>query len=247
MKRMRSIALCMVAALAMSLAAVSVASAATQPVYYGIAEVGKTVTAKKLSGTLGIAFLEGKTSKAKIECKKGTATGEINSATTTVNNVTTFTECAVSGLPCKSAGQPEGTIQTAALEGETGAASATLPGVRLFAPGQSGKEPKTGALAEFECGGVVSVVVTGSVIGSLSGAQGKTAEEGKFATSTKLTFAQAAGKQKYEKFLEGSCKVGNCGPEQLTSTINGTPELGGQSVIATLKTVPFAGQLGVTK
>ena len=73
--------------------------------------------------------------------------------------------------------------------------------------------------------------------------------EGKFAASNKLTFAETAGKQKYEKFLAGECggNANDCGPEQLTSTINGTPELGGQSVIATLKSVPFASKLGFTK
>jgi hypothetical protein len=240
--------LCLVAAFAMSVAATSVASA-TQPVFYGVAEIGKTVGPVKIAGTLGASFLEGKTSKAKITCTGGTATGEMTGPTTTVKNVTTFTGCETAGLPCKSAGDPTGTIKTAELEGSLGNVTATLPGVRLYAPGEKGKEPKKGSITAFECGGgLVNVAVSGSVIGSLSGAQGKTAEEGKFGTSNKLTFAQAAGKQKYEKFLAGECGgAGECGPEQLTSVVNGTPELSGQSVIATLKTVPFAGKLGITK
>jgi len=246
MKRISMVALAAVAIFAFSVASAS----ATQPVFYGVGEIGGTVAAQKISGTLGLAFLEGKESKAKIECSAGTATGEVTGPTKTKNNVTTFTGCQTGGLPCNSTGDPEGTIKTAALEGVLGNVSATVPGIRLFAPGEGGKSPKTGALATFSCAsGAVKVVVSGSVIGSLSGAQGKTVEEGKFAGSNKLSFAEAAGVQKYTKFLAGECggNANDCGPEQLTSTVNGTPELGGQSVVATLKTVPFASKLGFTK
>jgi hypothetical protein len=246
MKRIMMVGLALCALFAFSVASAS----ATQPVFYSVAEIGKTVEGKKISGTLGAAFLEGKTSKAKITCTGGTATGEITTTTKTVNNVTAFTGCETSGLKCNSTGKGAGEITTAALDGVLGNVTATLPGIRLFAPGEGGKAPKTGNLAEFECGGgTVKVKVSGSVIGSLSGAQGKTVEEGKFAASTKLTFAEALGKQKYEKFLAGECggNANDCGPEQLTSNINGGEELGGQSVIATLKTIPFASKLGFTK
>jgi len=245
---MRIIGVSLVAIFAIGVMA-STASAA-QPVFYGVAELGKTVGTVKQSGTLGPAFLEGKTSKGKITCTGGSSTGEVTTPTKTTNNVATFKGCETSELPCASAGQPSGTIQTVKMDGVLGNVTATLPGIRLFAPGEGGKSPKTGALATFECGGgLVKVVVSGSVIGSLSGAQGKTPEEGKFATSSKITFAESLGAQKYTKFLAGECggNANDCGPEQLTSTINGTPELGGQSVIATLKTVPFAGKLGATK
>jgi len=246
MKRMTIVGLCVTALFAVSVASAS----ATQPVFYGVAEIGKTVGTVKISGTLGAAFLEGKTSKGQITCTGGTATGEITSTTKTVNNITKFTGCETSGLKCNSTGKGTGEIDTSALEGVLGNISATLPGIRLFAPGEGGKVPKTGSLATFECGGgAVKVVVSGSVIGSLSGAQGKTFEEGKFGASNKLTFKETAGKQQYEKFLAGECggNANDCGPEQLTSTINGSPELGGQSVIATLKTIPFASKLGFTK
>jgi len=246
MKRMTIVGLCVTALFAVSVASAS----ATQPVFYGVAEIGKTVGAVKTSGTLGAAFLEGKTSKGQITCTGGTSTGEITTTTKTVGNVTKFTGCEASGLKCNSTGKGTGEIDTVALEGVLGNISATLPGIRLFAPGEGGKSPKTGALATFECGGgVVKVVVTGSVIGSLSGAQGKTVEEGKFGASNKLTFKETAGKQQYEKFLAGECggNANDCGPEQLTSEINGSTELGGQSVIATLKTIPFASKLGFTK
>ena len=246
MGRIKLVAACLAAFFVVGVASAS----ANQPVFYGVAEIGGTVGPVKFSGTLGAAFLEGKTSKAKISCSAGTATGEVTGPTKTKNNVTTFTGCETGGFPCNSTGDPSGTIKTTALEGVLGNVSATLPGIRLFAPGEGGKSPKTGSLATFTCaGGAVSVVVSGSVIGSLSGAQGKTVEEGKFAASNKLTFAETAGKQKYESFLAGECggNANDCGPEQLTSTVNGTPELGGQSVIATLKTVPFASKLGFTK
>jgi hypothetical protein len=245
MGRIKLVAACLAAFFVVGVASAS----ANQPVFYGVAEIGGTVGPVKFSGTLGAAFLEGKTSKAKISCTSGTATGEVTGPTTGKNGVTTFTGCETGGFPCHSTGDPEGTIKTASLEGALGNVTATLPGIRLYAPGEKGKEPKTGSLATFTCaGGTVSVVVSGSVIGSLSGAQGKTPEEGKFPASAKLTFAETAGAQKYTKFLAGECGgAGECGPEQLTSTINGTPELGGQSVIATLKSVPFASKLSYTK
>ena len=245
MKRISMLALAACAIFAFAAASAS----AAQPVFYGVAEMGGTPELpQKISGTLGAAFLEGKTSKSKISCTAGTATGEITSATKTANNVTTFTGCESGGFPCENSGS--GTIKTTALDGVLGNVTATLPGIRLFAPGEGGKSPKTGSLATFTCaGGAVSVVVSGSVIGSLSGAQGTKVNEGKFGASNKLTFAETAGAQKYLSFLTGQCggNANDCGPEQLTSTINGTPELGGQSVIATLKSVPFASKLGFTK
>jgi hypothetical protein len=246
MKRIWLMGLSLIAVFALSVATAS----ATQPVFYGVAEIGKTVQPQKISGTLGAAFLEGKSSKQKITCTSGTATGEITTTTKTTNNVTTFVGCETGGLKCNSTGAPEGEIVTAALEGVLGSITATLPGIRLFGPGAGGTKPKTALLAEFKCGGtLVTVKVFGSLIGSLSGAQGKTFEEGKFAASNKLTFAETEGKQKYQSFLAGECggNANDCGPEQLTSNINGTEELGGQSVIATLKTVPFASKLGFTK
>jgi hypothetical protein len=248
MKRISMVALAAVAMFAFSVASAS----AAQPVFYTVAEMGGSPpSVVKLSGTLGAAFLEGKTSKAKITCTGGTAVGEVTGATKTKGNVTTFTGCETQGLKCASAGDPEGTIKTAALEGVLGQLKEnSTPGIRLFAPGEGGKSPKTGALATFECGGgVVKVVVVGSVIGSLSGAQGLKPEEGKFGASSKLTFAETAGAQKYVSFVGGFCggNANDCGPEQLTSKINGGEELGGQSVIATLKSAPFASKLGFTK
>lgn len=233
MKRMRIMGLLIVAVFAVSVAATT---ASATPVFYGKAAIGATVGPVKFTGTLGSAFLE-PASKTKITCTAGTAVGEITSTTLSKGNLTKFTGCETGGLKCNSTGKGEGEIDTKLLEGKLGAISGTLPGIRLFdeasGPG--------GVLAEFTCGGgAVKIIVRGSVIGSLSGAAGTEPANGKLATSNKLTFAETAGVQKYTHF-EGEA------PEQLESSANGGAfEKSGQSVIATLKSVP-AGNLGVTK
>lgn len=234
MKRIRMVALALVAVSALAFAATASAAA---PVFFGKAEVGKTVANVSFTGTLGAAFLEAKAG-TKISCTAGTATGEVTGPTTTENNVTKFTGCTTSEVECHNAGANE--IVTKTLAGSLGAVSATAPGIRLF----DQVEGKGGKLAIFTCaGGAVKVEIRGSVIGSLTGASGKSVAEGKLATSNKLTFAESKGIQKYKKFLPGE---GEPGEEQLEGNSGAGFELSGQSVIATLKTTP-AGQLGVTK
>jgi hypothetical protein len=234
MKRIRMVALALVAVSALAFAATA---SATAPVFFGKAEVGKTVGNVAFTGTLGAAFLES-VGGTKISCTAGTATGEVTGATKTENNLTKFTGCTTSEVECHNAAANE--IVTKTLAGTLGNVTATVPAIRLFDQG----EGKGGKLAEFTCaGGAVKVVVKGSVIGSLSGASGKTVAEGKLATSNKLTFAETKGIQKYSKFLPGE---GEEGTEQLESNAGAGFEKSGQSVIATLKTTP-AGQLGVTK
>jgi hypothetical protein len=236
---MRTAGLALVAVCAMAVATASVASAA-QPVFYTKADVGTVAQPVPFVGTLGAAFLE-PANLSKITCTGGTAAGTVTSATTTKGNTTTFTGCAASELKCNSAGEGEGVIKTKTLEGTIGNITSILPGVRLY--NESTK--KGGILAEFTCGGgAVSVVVKGSVIGTLSGASGTEAANGKFPSSSKLTFAESKGVQKYTKFAAGE---GEAGEEQLESSTNGGAyEKSGQSVIATLKSVP-AGNLGGTK
>jgi hypothetical protein len=236
MKRIRMVALALVAVFAM--AAMASSAGAAQPEFYGKAVVGGTVPHISFTGTLGAAFLEGK-SGTKITCTAGTAVGEVTTSTVTENNNTTFTGCESSGFPCENAGA--GTITTVTLKGVLGnVVAAKTPGIRLF-PQTGGRG---GELAAFSCAsGAIAVKVKGSVIGSLSGASGKTPAEGKLAASNKLTFAEAKGIQKYVKFVAGE---GEAGEEQLESSVGGAAfEKSGQSVIATLKTTP-AGQLGVT-
>lgn len=235
MKRMRIMGLALLAVFAISVAA---SSAVAAPVFYTKTAIGSTGGNVQFTGTVGAAFLEPK-SGSKITCKAGTAAGEVNGATTTINNNTTFTGCEASGFPCKSSGEAEGTIKTLNLAGSLGGLTTTTPGIRLF----NQAEGKGGKLAEFTCaGGAISVLVKGSVIGSLSGAAGVTVAEGKFATSNKLSFAEAKGIQKYTKFIEGEV-----GTEQLQSNTNGAGyEPSGQSVIATLKGAGVS-NLGFTK
>jgi len=234
MKRMRMMGLLLVAVLALSVAATS---ATATPVYYGKATVGTTVTLPiKGTGTLGAAFLEGEISKTKIECSAGTASFEVTGATTTKKNITKFTGCKTGSFPCENAAAGE--IVTKSLQGELGEVKTGTPGVRLFDEGTG----KGGELAAFSCAsGSIAVKVKGSVIGQLSGASGNTVSEAKFATSQKLTFAESAGKQKWNKFL------GETGSEQLESKAGeGGFEKSGQSVIATLKAEGVS-NLGTTK
>jgi hypothetical protein len=236
MKRMRMMGLLLVAVFAISIAA---SSASANPIFYTKAALGETATTKvPFTATLGSAFLE-PASKSKITCTGGTAVGETASTTTTVKNLTKFVGCeaAGTGLKCNSTGKGTGEIDTKLLAGKLGAISSTVPGIRLFDEG----EGPGGKLAEFTCGGgAVSVVVRGSVIGSLSGAAGTEPANGKFASSNKLTFAETEGKQKYQNFLSEA-------PEQLESSTNGGAfEKSGQSVVVTIKSTP-AGNLGFTK
>jgi hypothetical protein len=237
MKRIRIAGLCLAAVFAMSAIASSAASAA--PVFVTKAVVGEAAASHiPISAKLGAAFLEAK-SGTKITCTGGSSTGEITSKTTAAKNISKFVGCESGGNPCENAAAKE--IITKPLAAVLGGITASLPGERLF----DEVEGKGGKLAEFTCAGVLHVIVRGSLIGSLSGAAGTTAQAaqtGKLATS-KLTFAESAGIQKYSKFAEGEA-----GTEQLESSIGGGAfEKSGQSVIATITTVPVTWGLGVTK
>jgi hypothetical protein len=241
MKRLRIAGLALVAVVALGTAA---ATASASPVFFGKAEIGKTVGSVHFTGSGGVAFLEGHTSKLKIECKANSANGEVNGPTSTAKSVIKFTGCEIAGLalPCENTAAKE--ITTVSLSSELGAISSTVPGTRL--------KPESGTyLAEFQCaGGGVLVKVKGSVIGKITGASGNTVEEGKLATSITLSFEQTGGIQKYTKFL------GESSAQQLTSVVDEFnektgkfeehEELAGQLAKATLKTTP-AGQVGVTK
>jgi hypothetical protein len=236
MKRMRIVGLALVAVFALSVVA---SSATASPVFYTKVAMGGTAsTPVKFTGALGPAFLEGAVSKSKIECSAGTASGEVTGPTTTKNNITKFTGCKASGFPCNSTGAGEGEIVTKKLEGELGDVKVGTPGVRLFDEGTG----KGGELAAFSCaGGAIAVKVKGSVIGQLSGAAGNVVSEGKFASSNTLAFAEAAGIQKFNKF------VGEVSSEQLEAKVGeGAYEKSGQSVSAKLKAEGVS-NLGFTK
>jgi hypothetical protein len=238
MKHMRMAGVCV--AVALAAAAIAASSAPAEPEF-----LTKTVVAEGVkipfTATLGAAFLEGSVSKSKIECSGGTGHGEVTGPRTTKDNVTTFTGCKSGGFPCES-GATEGTIVTNVLKGVLNGITSSLPGVKLF-PEATGRG---GELAAFSCaGGAIGVKVKGSIIGSLSGAAGTNPETGKLLSSGKLSFAESGGIQKYTSFSEGP-EAGE--KEQLEAKVGeGSFEKSGQSVIATLKTVPATWEIGVTK
>jgi len=237
MKRIRIMGLCLVAAFALSALAASIATA--EPEF-----LTKTVVAEgvkiPIKATLGAAFLEGQ-SGSKITCTGGSSTGEVTGPQTSKKNVSTFVGCETGGLKCES-GVTEGVIITKALEAKLNGITSSLPGERLFDEG----EGRGGKLAEFSCaGGSIVVIVKGSLIGSLSGAAGTGPETGKLLSTGTLTFAEAAGIQKYTSFSEGPEKGEK---EQLEASVGGKPfEKSGQSVVAKITTVPTTWGLGVTK
>lgn len=211
---------------------------AAAPVFYTKAAVGTVAPSVPFTGTLGAAFLEGK-GGTKITCKAGTTTGEATGPTSGENGEVSFTGCETGGVPCENAAAGE--IKTNTLAGTLGnVVKEKTPAIRLWDQAHG----RGAALANFVCaGGAVAVEVKGSVIGSLTGASGKTPAEGKFAASAKLEFQETKGIQKYSKFVEGE---GEAGEEQLEASIGGGPfEKSGQSVTATLKSVP-ASNLGFT-
>jgi len=236
MKRIRMVALALVAVFAMT--ALASSASAAGPVFYTKAELGSTVTKTVgFKATLGAGFLEAK-GGTKIACKTGSGSGETSGATTVVNDKILFSECESGGLPCENVGS--GKIETKTLAGNIGnVVAAKTPGVRLF----SESAGRGGVLAEFECGaGVFKAVVTGSVIGSTTGS-GKTPAEGKFAATLTLSYTESKGIQKYSKFIVGE---GEAGEEQLEVSISGHAiEKSGQSVSAKLTSIP-ASNLGIT-
>jgi hypothetical protein len=234
MTRIKSLGLCLVAALALGAMTASFAQAETPPEFFTKAAIGSVAPEVKETNTLGVAFLEGHTSKAKIECKKGAGSAVVSGAKSTKEALTNFQECEVAtvGLPCENHGSKE--IETKDLVGELGLITSTKDGIRL--------KPESGTyLAEFVCGGgAIAIKVKGSLIGEITGAEkaGKTIAESKFGASGTIAFSETAGIQKYTKFL------GEATGHQLENVVKeGTEEkeeLGGQSAKVTVKSVPVS-------
>jgi len=242
MTRIKKLGLWLVAALALGAMTASFAQAETPPEFYTKAPLGGTAPSEvKESDTIGVAFLEGHTSKAKIECKKGSGSAVVNGVKSTKEAVTLFSECAIASieLPCENKGAGTHQIETKNLVGELGLIASTKDGLRL--------KPETGTfLAEFECGGgAVAIKVKGSLIGEITGNAkvGETIAAAKLAASGDLKFAETGGIQKYTKFLgEGT-------GHQLENVVkegsSEHEELGGQSATVVVKSVP-AGDVGET-
>jgi hypothetical protein len=148
MKRIRTVGLCLLAAFAVSGAALAGSAQAAKHTNTGPV---------KLTGSGGLAKLSSSALPA-IECKKNSAVGALLTATTDEDTVV-FTECETAGKKCGNV--KAGTIETKLLETKLG---------WIKKPTEVGSEflPKSGtSLAEFECEGI-KVNVTGSVIGKVT-------------------------------------------------------------------------------
>jgi hypothetical protein len=241
MTRIKTLGLCLFAALTMGAMTASLASAETAPEFYTKAAVGGTAPSEiKETDTIGVSFLEGHSSKVKIECKKGGGSAVVNGVKSTKEALTLFKECEIAGasLPCENKGAGTKEIETKDLVGELGFIATGKDGLRL--------KPESGTyLAEFECaGGAALIKVKGSVIGEITGSAGKTIAEGKIGASGDLKFAETGGIQKYTKF------VGEATGHQLENVVtegsSTHEELGGQSATVVVKSSPFAYNIGET-
>lgn len=242
MRRIKTLGPCLVAALTLGAMTASLAQAETPPEFYTKAPVGGAApTEVKETNTLGISFLEGHTSKAKIECATGSGSAVVSGPKSTKEATTLFKTCEIKALslPCENKGAGTKEIETNNLVGELGLVAATKDGVRL--------KPESGSfLAEFECGGgAIKIKVKGSLIGEITGAAkaGETIAQAKFGASGGISFSEAGGIQKYTKF------VGELTGHQLENVVTeGTKEheeLGGQSAKVIVKSVP-ASDIGET-
>lgn len=200
-------------------------AAAASPVFYSKAAIGQTVPGVYFTATVGANYWSEPGQPYRVLCQGGTAEGFVSSATGLKDVILRFTGC--EGFGCPS------TVETAPLEGELGALTQALPGIRLW----SEKEGRGGKIAECPQGWLVA---TGSVIGSLSGAAGNEAANGKLALSDKLYFTESYGVQKFTKF------EGEASGEQMTFSTNGGKAPGAWEASLTLKSVPSA-DLGFTK
>jgi hypothetical protein len=236
MKRIRILGLAFVAVFALSVVA---SSASGSPVFYTKVEFGATAsTPVKFSGTVGALFFEGNIGKTKIECSGGTVSGEVTGATTAKDVVFGLKGCKAGTGECNSAGEPEGAVNTNALEGELGDVMSGVPGLRLFDEATG----RGGVLLSFTCfGGAVGVKVRDSFIGQLSGASGSIVQEAKFSASHTLKMVEKDGIQKFSLF------VGESLSEQLEwKEGEGAYEKSGLSAIVTF-TSEGVSNLGFTK
>jgi hypothetical protein len=244
MTRSKLVAMCLGAVFAF-VAIAAVAAQADTPEFYTKAAIGTTAAPQKFTSTSAISYLEGATSKVKIECKKSVGSGEVTGAKTVAKIFTDFKECEIPSLHynCENKGANTKEIETLANKGELGEYTSTEGGVKVSA--ESGTY-----LAEFECaGGGVLIKSKGSLVGSIVGSAA-TVQESKFAASLTLAFLQSKGIQKIKNLIGGT-------PEQLTSVVsefNGSgytthEELGGQNETAKLAdaTDPADDNIGVTK
>lgn len=242
MRRVRSIALCVAATLAVGLAVVASASAEAP-------EFGRCLKAEKVenkynggftnsscttaSGSKtgkyewfpGAAKGRNKTSggkglletvnKLSVECQTEASVGEYSGAKEVKNVVVTFKGCETVGDTCSTEGAAEGELVTKTLEGIVGFENKARKKTAfdLYPDG------KTGLFIKFSCSGLV-IAVQGSVIVPI--------KSDKMLLSGTLKYKATKGKQQVEKFEGGPTDV-------LETTYKGGPfEQSGQTITTTL-------------
>ena len=127
-----------------------------------------------------------------VTCGGVTSAGEYTGVKTVGNLTTTFTECAIAGFSCQSAGAEEGEIATNTLDGSLGVVQKEEPLTKTKVKIGLDLYPAEGSVvAEFSCDGV-PIVVTGSVIHEV--------KANKMVLTETEKFTQSKGKQKPEKF-----------------------------------------------
>jgi len=222
MKRIRTIALCLVAAFAMSAVATTTASAdapelgrCTKVV---VKKTGKyssaTCTALKTGGEYewtagaekpaftdvgGAATLE-TVGKTKAMCKAESSKGEYTSAKTVGHVIVTFTGCEAGGLKCTTTGQAEGTVVTNSLSGSLQWENKALKKVALDLAPEAGE-----VFVEFICG-PLTVRVRGSLLVNVKAGKMETKPVQKYVAKNgiqKPSEYETAGGEKVKDFLEG--------------------------------------------
>jgi hypothetical protein len=242
MRRSNVTGICLIAALALSVAVSTSASA--EPEFLTKAVVGEAVSTVPFNGTIGSTYWETNKSRVRLSCLSGTFAGEVTGPKAVDGTVMMLSGCESGSLNCSNTGGEEsGKVQTKVLAGLLGGLTSTLPGIKLF----SQAERHGGTFLEANCGGgLLKLAMTGEVTGSLAGAAGEGPETGKLLSAFKLSFVDRKyGIQKYKGFSEGP-EAGLLG--QLDYVSNGGPlEMAGLSSILTATTVPSTWGLGVTK
>jgi len=245
--RSRATAAGLVAAGACCLSALGAqaASAEEAPQFYTKAPVGGAAPSEiKETYSIGVTYLEGHASKAKIECAKGSGSAVVDGPKSVKEVRIKLVECEVPHVlirpnGCENRGTNTKEIETNNLVGELGLITSTKDGLRLTA--------ESGAyLMEFEClGGAIMLKVKGALLGEITGAEtaGNTIAEAKFRASGDLKFAQSGGIQKWTKFLGES--TGQQLENVVTEGGKEHEELVGQSMSILVKPVP-PDQIGET-
>jgi len=173
--------------------AVAAASASAANPQFVLKEGAFPVNFTSTSGAGTLQTVGGTT----VNCSADTNTGRIlNSKDDEVT--VTFTGCNAFGFPCTTATQSSGTIKTKLLKsklvynvGKTKVLDLLYPATEAFPP-KAGAEG--GVLAEFTCGGFISVVVRGAVLGEFP-------TRNVFLHSTSLVLRQTGGNQEFSEYV----------------------------------------------